>query len=146
MGYMDMGEIVDAWVKHFNAKDFEKLFSLYEVDAIQYEASTNQTKIGRSHILNRYRTLANASGDYKAEIKTICVAQKRVVFTIRLSGTNTAPLLGHKPTYKHFDFQTCIILESANGKIIRHTTFLDMATVFRAIGMTDFPRWYEVAA
>lgn len=142
----DMGEIVDRWVKYLNAKDFNGLESLYAPDAVQYEAPIKRTKVGREHIRRRLEKIAQGSDDFRAEIQTICVAFSKAVLAITYKGTNTAPFLGHKPTNKHFEFETCMIIECMNGKIVKHTTYLDIATIFRSVGLTDVPKWYEEAA
>lgn len=146
MNYAETGEIVDQWFKALNAKDFDAMMSLYAPDAVQYEAPIRRTKIGRDHVRARLKKLTDASGDFHAEISTICIAQNKAAVAITYEGTNTAPYLGHKPTGKHFILDTCFILECRQGKIVRHTTYIDTATILRAMGLTDIPKWHEEAA
>lgn len=146
MDCIDMGTIVDHWIKYLNAKDFDSLESLYAVDAVLYEAPIKRTKVGREHIRHWLETLTAGSDDLRAEINTICIAHSKAVLAVSYSGTNTSPFLGYPPTNRHFEFETCKILECEGGSIVKHTTYLDIATIFRSAGITNITRWYEQAA
>lgn len=137
---------VKEWFDTLNEKDFVRLRSFYADDVVQFEAPTRTTKVGYGFIAERLKSLTGSSCDFHSEINNILVDDNTAIVLFTDSGTNTERFLGHKSTKTHYKFDSCIIFEFENKKIAKHTTFLDVATVFRAMGIAKLPNSYGKAA
>ncbi|MBE0446798.1 MAG: ester cyclase [Actinobacteria bacterium] len=54
-------------------------------------------------------------------------------------GTHTGRFLDYEPTGRTFDIDSCLIFKVKDSKIIKHTTYLDTATILRALGIITIP-------
>lgn len=145
MRTIEVGEVIDALFKALNAKDFDEAVKLYASDVVQYEAAINKTSVGVGAVIARINTLSSASSDLQFRLRKLCVSSHSAVLELTCSGTNTAPFLDYQPTHNPFEFTTCSALEVENGKIVKHTTYLDIVTVMRALGLVDFPEFYRAS-
>ncbi len=126
------------WVDAWNLHDPEKIKQFYTEDVILYQAPLRKALHGREHLLTRYKDFLEMSNDVKLTLRDIHVDGDSVIVEVNISGTNTGKFLDYKPTGKKLDIDTCLSFKvNDEGKIIKLTTYLDVATVLRVLGHID---------
>jgi steroid delta-isomerase-like uncharacterized protein len=146
MTEQEMRTIVEQVVEILNSKDPERLRSLYSEDAVLYQAPVKKTLVGQDHIVARVRDLSEMSKDSHMTIRELHVAGDTAFLEFNFVGTNTGRFLDYEPTGRKFDIDSCVSFQFRNGKIVKHTTYLDTATVLRHLGLISIPHARPEAA
>lgn len=123
------------WVDTWNLNDPEKIKQFYTEDVVLYQAPLRKALHGREHLLERYEDFLEMSNDVKVTLRDIHIDGDSVILEINIKGTNTGKFLDYEPTGKKIDLDTCLSFKvNDEGKITKHTTYLDTATLLRILG------------
>ncbi len=134
------------WVDAWNARDMEKLLSLYAEDAVLYQAWAKKKLEGLEFVSARFKDLRDMSDDSKVIIRELFADEDTVIAEITFAGTHNGPFLDFEPTGKKFDIDTIFTLKVKDGKIIKHNSYLETATVLRVLDLLRMPSTREEAA
>ncbi len=133
-------KIVKQWIDAWNSDDFERIGALYAEDVILYQAPVKKTSVGREHVIARAKSFIEMSSDAHLSIRELYISRDTAIMENNFTGTHTGRFLDYEPTGRSMDIDTCITLKfREDGKIIKHTTYLDTATVLRAVGLVSMP-------
>lgn len=139
MEQMEMRRLVQDWLEAWNANDAERIRQLYDKDAVLYQAPMKKRETGVEHIISRMSSLNQMSSDGVATIRHFYQAEDAAILETNIAGTHTGQFLGYAPTQRRFDIDTCLILRMRGGKIVEHVTYLDTASILRALGLLQIP-------
>lgn len=134
----EIRDLFDRWVDAWNSGDPERYRPLYAGDVVLYQAPVKKTLVGIDNIVARGKTL-DMSTDARLTVRELHIAGDTVIMEFNITGTHNAPFLDYEPTGRKFDFDSCLIFKVKDGKIIKHTTYLDTATILRALGLLTVP-------
>lgn len=135
------------WPRLWNAKDVEGMASLYAQDVVLYKAFVKKTLRGLENMTSRFQELIEMSNDAHLSIRDLYVLGDTAIMEINITGTHTGLFLEHEPTGRRFDIDTCLVFKVRDdGKIIQHTTYLDPATLLRALVLVEIIGTHEEAA
>lgn len=135
----EIRNLFEQWVDAWNAQDWERMRPLYAEDVVLYQAPVKKTLVGVDHIIARGKDLGGMSSDARITIRELHVVGDTVILEYNIVGTHTGRFLNYEPTGRKFDFDACIVFKVKDDKIIKHTTYLDTATVLRALGLLTIP-------
>lgn len=127
--------MIEQWVDAWNAKDMGRVETMYADDVVLYQAPVRSALRGWSYIHDRGRTLWTGFPDAKMKINDLHVDRNVAFLEHNITGTHTGRFLEHEPTGKIIDIDSCIVFRVRNGKIVNHTTYMDTATILRALGL-----------
>ena len=135
----EIRNLFEQWVDAWSSGDWEHIRSLYAEDAILYQAPIKKTLVGIDHIIAWRKDLFEASSDARLTIRELYVVGDIAVMEFNIVGTHTGRFFDYESTGRKFDIDSCLVFKVKDGKIIKHTTYLDMATVLRALGLLTIP-------
>lgn len=135
----EMRNLIENWLEAWNSGNEDKIMSIYDDNAILYQAPMKKTLIGKNYILARYRDFAEMSKDSKITLHELLVSENKVVLELNISGTHTGRFLDYEPTNRKLDIDTCVTMEFKDNKVIKHTTYLDTASILRALDLIEVP-------
>lgn len=142
----EVRQLIERWVEAWNGKDAEDVRRFYTDDVVLYQAPVDRTLTGVDHIIDRYRDLSEMSDDSRFTIRRLHVVGDIAVLEANITGTHTGTFLNYEPTGRPLNINVCLVLDARDGKIVKHTTYLDTATILRAIGVIDIPEARPEAA
>jgi len=131
----EIRNLFEQWVDAWNANDVERFKPLYAEDVVLYQAPIKKTLTGIDYIIARGKDFFEMSNDARLTVRELHVAGDTAIMEFNATGTHTGRFLDYEPTGRKFDFDSCLIFKVKDGKIIKHTTYLDTATVLRALGL-----------
>lgn len=131
----EIRNLFDRWVDVWNSEDPELNRTLYAEDVVLYQAPVKKTLVGVDHIIARAKALNEGSTDARLTVRELHIAGDTVIMELNVTGTNDGRFLGYEPTGRRLDIDSCLIFKVKDGKIIKHTTYLDTATILRALGL-----------
>lgn len=135
----EIRNLFERWVDAWNSKDPERDRPLYAEDVVLYQAPVKKTLVGVDHIIARSKDLFEMSKDARLTVRELHVAGDTAIMEFNIIGTHTGRFLDYEPTGRKFDIDSCLIFKVKDGKIIKHTTYLDTATILRALGLLTIP-------
>lgn len=135
----EIRNLCEQWVDVWNSKDWERMRTFYAEDAVLYQAPVKKTLVGVDHIIDRGKDFGEMSKDGRFTARELHVAGDTAIMEFNMTGTHTGRFLDYEPTGRKLDFDSCIIFKVKDGKIIKHTTYVDTATVVRALGLITIP-------
>lgn len=131
--------VVYNWVDAWNAYDIEKIRGFYSADVEFYQAPAKVTLTGTDPILHRFRDFYEALEVAKMTILNISVSGDTIILENNIFGINTGKFLKFQPTNHRLDIDTCDIFKITDAGIVKHTTYLDTATVLRVLELIEVP-------
>lgn len=146
MNENEMREMFKEWVEAWNAADEERVRALYSPNAVLYQAPVKKTLVGLDHIIARMRAFTDSLEDTQLTVRDLHVAGDTAILELTVAGSHTGSFLDHEPTGRRFDIDSCLIFKVENGKIVKHTTYLDTASMLRALGLVEITGTREEAA
>lgn len=146
MNENDIRKMFAEWVDAFNSGDVERMRSFYTEDAVLYQAPIKKTLVGLDYIVARLKDFSEMSEDSRFTIRDLHVDGDTAILEFNIAGTHTGRFLDFEPTGRRLDIDSCLIFEVRDGRITKHTTYLDIATVLRALGLISVPGTREEAA
>lgn len=135
MNESEIRQLVQQWVDAWNSQDRERITSLYADDVVFYQAPAKKTFIGRDYLINRFEDFLELMPDWHNEIQELYIDGDTAIVKLNGTGTQTGPFLEFRPTGRMLDMDFCLIFKFKDSKIIKHTTFLDTATLLRSLGL-----------
>jgi len=135
----EIRNLFDQWVDAWSSRDPERDRALYAEDVVLYQAPIKKTLVGIDHIIARAKDFYEMSEDSRLTVRELHVVGDTAVMELNITGTHTGRFLDYEPTGRKFDFDSCLVFKVKDGKIIKHTTYLDTATVLRALGLLTIP-------
>jgi len=138
--------LVEEWVDAWNAAEPERMRALYTPDAVLYQAPQKKALVGVDHIIERWHAVAGIANDSRFTLRELHVAGDTAILEFNVAGTHTTRFLDFEPTGRGLDIDSCLVFKVENGKITKHTTYLDTATILRALGLLEIPGVREEAA
>lgn len=142
----EIREVIDRWFEAWNAGDIKGLEALYDENVVLYLAPLKRTLTGRRYIVQRIKSLQDLSSDAQITLNGLHIAGNAAVVELNIHGTHTGKFLGFEPTGRPLDLDTCLVFELVDGKIVKHTTYLDDSIVLRALGLISVPEARPEAA
>lgn len=135
----EIRSFTEQLVETINSGDWERLRSLYDDDAVLYQATVKKTIVGADHIINGIKDFGEMSKDWHATIRELYIVGDTAIMEVSSTGTHTGRFLDYEPTGRRFDINNCLIYKIKDGKIIKQTTYFDAATLLRALGLITIP-------
>lgn len=135
----EIRNLFEQWVDAWNANDVERFRPLYAEDVVLYQAPVKKTLVGVEHIVARGKDFFEMSEDARLTVRELHVVGDTAVMELNVAGTNTGRFLDYEPTGRKFDIDSCLVFKFKDNKITKHTTYLDTATVLRALGLVTIP-------
>lgn len=135
MNEQEIRQRLEDWVDAWNSRDEDRVRSFYAEDAVLYQAAVGKSLTGREHIIDRYRDFNGMAEDSEMTVRALHADGDTGILEVSISGTHTARFLDYEPTGRRLHVETCLIFKFAGDKIVRHTTYLDTATVLRALDL-----------
>lgn len=132
--------MMEKWVEFQNSRDWQNMRSLYADDVLLYQAPIKTELQGWDHIQTRLKAFATMSEDSRLTIRDFHVSGNTGILEFNLVGTHTGRFLDYDPTGRRFDIDSCLVFKVEDSKIIKHTTYLDVATVLRALEIIHTPK------
>lgn len=133
----DMRVMFEHWVEAWNAEDDRRVESFYAEDAVFYQAPSKLVQAGRKYVTHAHRDLVSMSSDRQMSIRDLYVIGGTVIMEMTLTGTHDGPFFGWGATGRKFDIDSCLAFEVRDGQIVKQTTYLDTATLLRALGVVS---------
>ncbi|MCL6473048.1 MAG: ester cyclase [Firmicutes bacterium] len=133
----DIFNMIEDWVDAWNAKDIDRMKSMYAEDVILYQAPIKQALKGWDYIQDRLSALLEGFPDARIKINDLHIDGDIAILEFNETGTQTKQFLGYAPTGNRMDVDSCIVFRIRGGKIINHTTYLDTATILRSLGLIE---------
>lgn len=116
-------------------RDFAKMGGIYGEDVVYHGPSGEEHK-GREALVNVARNHLDPFPDMKLEIERLVGEGNYVVARVRLTGTNTAKLMGMSPTGKKLDLKWVMqMVRIQNGKIAEEWEILDQMDFMKQLGL-----------
>lgn len=137
MNEQQMRQKLQDWVEAWNSADEDRVKSFYAEDAVLYQAPVGKSLTGREHLVARYRDFKETSKGGEMTVRNLYVDGDTGILEVAVDGMHTGRFLDYEPTHRPFHIETCLIMKFAGDKIVRHTTYLDTATVLRALGLIE---------
>ncbi|RJQ53828.1 MAG: DUF4440 domain-containing protein [Actinobacteria bacterium] len=134
MTEQEIRQKLQDWADAWNSGDEKRIEDFYAKDVVLYQAPVSRSLTGREHLIARLRDFQGLSEEGKLAVRNTYVDGNTGIIEVSVDGTNTGPFLEYPPTNSPFHLETCLIMEFAGDKIIKHTTYLDTASVLRALG------------
>ncbi|OFW32783.1 MAG: hypothetical protein A2074_04650 [Candidatus Aquicultor primus] len=135
----EIRNLFEQWVDAWNSNDTERIRPFYGEDVVLYQAPVKKTLVGVDHIIARGKDLFEMSEDARLTVRKLHVAGDTAIMELNIAGIHTGRFLDYEPTGRKFDIDSCLIFKVKDGKIIKHTTYLDTATIVRALGLLTIP-------
>lgn len=142
----DINKFFEQWVDAWNSNEPEKIKPFYKEDFVFYQAPVKKTLVGVKHIIARANDFAQMSSDARLSIRELHINGNTAVMEFNVKGTSTGRFLNFEPTGLKIDIDSCLSFKVENNKIAKQTTYLDTATILRAIGMLEIPGTLPEAA
>ncbi|HZD59285.1 MAG TPA: ester cyclase [Anaerolineae bacterium] len=139
MAASEIRTMMEQWADVWNAKDADRLMAFYADDVVLYQAPLKKTLVGKEYLAARFRDIIEMSSDIRLTIRELHVDGDTAVMEFNTIGTHTGRFLDYEPTGRTFDYDSCLIFKVKDGKITKHTTYLDTATILRALGLISIP-------
>ena len=133
----DIYDMIEQWVDAWNAKDMDRMKSMYTKDAVLYQGPVREALKGWDYIYNRLQDLAMGFPDAHIKINDLHVDGDIAILEFNETGTQTGRFLDYEPTGNKIDIDSCLVFRVRNGKITNHTTYLDTATILRSLGLIE---------
>lgn len=136
----EIRKLCQQWVQDWHSADAERLKNLYAEDVTLYQAAVRTSLVGREHILARWRDLREMSKDGELTLRELYVEGNTAILWLHAKGTHTGRFLNYEATGRRYEFEPCLIFKfREDGKIVEHITFLDTATILRALDLISVP-------
>lgn len=123
----------------FNARDLDLLAEQYAADGEILTQPTGERFAGRSEVRRYMERWIAGFPDGRVTIDYVVAAGDTVVIEFRGRGTHTGTLATPAgpvpPTGRTAEVAFCEVLEFANGRIVRHRSYYDAATLARQLGI-----------
>lgn len=134
----DIYTMIEQWVDVWNAKDMDRMKSMYAEDVVLYQAPVRHAVKGWDYIRDRLESVIQGFPDAALKINDLHVDGDIAILEFSETGTQTGRFLDYAPTGKKAEFDSCIVFRvNNNGKIVNHTTYLDTATILRSLGLIE---------
>jgi steroid delta-isomerase-like uncharacterized protein len=129
-------------VKAFNAQDAEAVADLYATEAVLYDPQAPEPIRGRDAIRESYTQMFRTFPDIQVKILNRHVQGTRMMYELRLIGTNTGPIHtadGDIPaTGQRIDVPGAVFADlDGDGRFRETRRYYDVATMMRQLGLED---------
>jgi steroid delta-isomerase-like uncharacterized protein len=137
-------DVARAWIDSINARDFDKLRSLY-ADDIAEDLPSQQLRVhGADVMVESYRKWTDAFSDLQGTATGLHTEGSTVTVEATFAGTWDGPLempgmLHNTPTNRPMTVSVCEVMEIENGTIVGARAYYDMLTILQQIGARDNP-------
>ncbi len=131
----DVENMIEQWVDAWNAKDMERMKSMYAEDVVLYQGPVRKSLKGWGYVHDRLQDLATGFPDARIKINDLHIDGDIAILEFNETGTQTGRFLDYEPTGNEIDIDSCLVFRVSRGKIINHTTYLDTATILRSLGL-----------
>lgn len=135
MNEQETRQRVKDWADAWNSRDDNRVRSFYSENVVLYQAAVGKSLEGVEHIIDRYHDFNGMSEDARMTVRGIYVDGNTGILEMSFGGTHTGRFLDYEPTGKRLHIETCLVFKFEDDKIVHHTTYLDTATVLRALGL-----------
>jgi len=122
-GFMKKSDIytmIEQWVDVWNARDIDRLKSMYAQDAILYQGPVKKALKGWEYIQARLEDLTDGFPDAQMKINNLHVDGNIAILEFNETGTHEGRFLDYEPTGNKIDFDSCLVFRVSNGKIVNH--------------------------
>ena len=137
MNETEIRTIVEQWVAASNDKDMNAFRQLYADDVVLYQAPVKKSLTGIEHVIARLEALSEMSPDSRMTVRGLHIDGDTAILEFNFVATQTGRFFDYEPTGKMIDVDSCLVFKVENGKIARHTTYLDTASILRALGFIE---------
>jgi predicted ester cyclase len=100
--------------------DLSVVTEIVHPDFVDHEPAHPELRTGPGSVEQTVGSLQSAFGDLRFEVKDEIAEGDKVVQLVTMSGRQTGPLMGRKPTGKPFAVRHIYIWRIADEKIIEH--------------------------
>ncbi len=138
--------MVEQWVDAWNAKDMDRMKSMYSEDAILYQGPVREALKGWNYVYDRFQDLFSGFPDAQIKINDLHIDGDIAVLEFNETGTQTGQFLGYEPTGNKINIDSCLVFRISKGKIVNYTTYLDIATILRSLGLVKISGAHPEAA
>lgn len=139
MNKYELKNIAEKWIEAWNVVDEARIRELYADDVELYQAPVKKSLVGIEHILSRTKDFASMSDNGVMTANAIHVTENNIILEVNVTGIHNGKFLDYEPTGRKLDIDTCVILTIKDQKIVRHTTYLDTATILRSLSLIEVP-------
>jgi len=137
MNETDIRNLIERWVEARNGTDVDVFRQFYADDVVMYQAPMKKSLTGIEHVIARLEDLNTMGPDVRMTTRSLYVDGDTAILEFNIVGTQTGRFLDYEPTGRMMDIDSCLVFKVENGKITRHTTYLDTASILRALGLIE---------
>jgi predicted ester cyclase len=118
----------------FNERKFDKLSDFFAAKVIDHDPMSGDI-VGIDNVKASLKAFVDGFPDLKVEVLRTAAEGDLVFVHLRLTGTNTAPLMGMAATGKKMDFTQVDIIRCTQGKFSEHWMEANFMTLMQQMGM-----------
>ena len=139
MSVEDNIEIVEAALKHVNAKEWDSFESLYSESTVWYGPGASDVVRGRDDVMNSVKSFVKAFPDAHREKRRVLGEGDLVYLELVETGTHKGPFeLEMKmvsATNKRIELHICLVFKIGGGKIVETRSYYDELDLLKPIGV-----------
>jgi predicted ester cyclase len=124
----------------FAGPDHAVIDELIGTASIEHQRGHGQGAAGAHELVSR---LHHQLSDLRFDIQDIAVAGDRVWMRMRVSGTNTGPVMGHPPIGRQVAIDVFDVVRVADGRIVEHWGVADQMGLLLQVGAVPDPVFAE---
>ena len=118
----------------FNEKNFDKFSDFFTTNVVDHDPMSGDI-VGIDKVKASLKAFVDGFPDLKVEILRTAAEGDLVFVHIRMTGTNTAPMMGMAATGKKMDFTQVDIIRFNQGKCSEHWMEANFMTLMQQMGM-----------
>ena len=134
----DLQRVVEDYAAAWSAiRDVEKLVSFFSDDGVYETLAGTMVCRGTKELRAFFQSSKESFPDEIVQIRSVFVSGGRFAIEGTMMGTLTRPYCNFPATGKRFSVPLAVVgeLDVDNGKIKRITTYFDLATFLRQVGL-----------
>jgi steroid delta-isomerase-like uncharacterized protein len=138
----DHTAMVRTFAALFGSHDRAAVTRLYATDGVLDDLATATPVSGSANLDRAYAALFSAFPDIAMTDLELAAAGDHVVATYRLTATHAgayAPLGAERGSMRQLELEAAATFHIVDGKIVRHTVFVDGMAAARQLGLFDVP-------
>ncbi len=132
-------DVARAWVRAYNAKDWDALDRAITPDFVYDEVGTQRVIRGRADYLAASKGWAQAFPDSQGEFGPSYASGDKASPEVRWRGTHSGPLVTPNgaipPTGRTIEVRACVVVTVADQKVRVARHYFDMVTMLSQIGV-----------
>jgi steroid delta-isomerase-like uncharacterized protein len=129
-------------VEDFNAHNIDGVADYYSAEAILHDPQYPEPLHGREAIRATYEQMIESFPDMRVEIESRYATEGRIMYQLRLIGTNHGPLPSPEgelpPTGESIDVPVAVFADiDADGRFMEVRRYYDVALMMQQLGLVE---------